>query len=65
MAEIVCPGGGGNKAQISPPQDVLNYDMELLADFECGASWTAVPLYLPPKAELSGWRLGVAQPGAA
>jgi hypothetical protein len=23
--------------------------------FECGASWTAVALYLPPKAELSGW----------
>jgi hypothetical protein len=23
--------------------------------FECGASWTAVPLYLLPKAELSGW----------
>jgi hypothetical protein len=25
------------------------------ADLECGASWTAVALYLPPKAELFGW----------
>jgi hypothetical protein len=23
--------------------------------FECGASWTAAALYLPPKAELFGW----------
>ena len=36
-----------------------------LWNFECGASWTAVALYLPPKAELFlGLRgLGVAQPG--
>jgi hypothetical protein len=36
-----------------------------LWNFECGASWTAVTLYLPPKAELCfGLRgLGVAQPG--
>jgi hypothetical protein len=35
--------------------------------FECGAPWTAVTLYLPPKAELFfGLRgLGVAQPGRA
>jgi hypothetical protein len=33
--------------------------MELfLRNFECGAPWTAVALYLPPKAELLFWASG-------
>jgi hypothetical protein len=48
-------GARPNKAQISPPQDARNHEMVLFPDFQCGASWTAVALYLSPKAELSGW----------
>jgi hypothetical protein len=43
---------GHNNQEISPLQDVRNYDMELFADYlvRCVLDW--VTLYLPPKAEL-------------
>jgi hypothetical protein len=75
----MCPGGSPNARNAVPRlweggattaisggsqrQGIRTW--HFLRRFECGASWTAVALYLPPKAELFfGLRgLGVAQPG--
>jgi hypothetical protein len=44
-----------NNQEISPLQDVRNYDMELFPDFLSAVRLGLLTLYLPPKAELSGW----------